>query len=722
MIPDAMALRQMVGLWARFQNGDELPEGLTPWRDVFAQLRALRPWGPQDRVSPEDFRFLVRDAADAQGRVRLELELVFRAEIAGVERDAIAAVRATGGVIVSRTRIDGARYHALLADVPQAELNRILARGQEGLVAAESVMHIRPQSALHLTAFETHENVAPPLAVTPKGDPIVAVFDAVPLAGHPRLNGRLSVYDPFDLEPLSVGPRFHGTAMASAVVHGDLADAAIAELDRRVFFVNVMFAPQGPNQEERFPDRLPADLFHEAVAQLKSGANPAAPSVIVVNASLGDRNKPFTGRLSGWARVIDYLSYAYGLLFVISAGNHLDDLITADMSALEFENLDPAAKSRAALQASGAAIAHRRILSPAESMNAVTVGALHSDNVAPGALPASVFDVWIDTGLCTISSGLGPGASNAVKPDVLAPGGRHHVRLLPAGAGHMLRPMGKNANFLGGIVVASPAPATAASPDHTSRTIGTSVAAAIISGVAARAHEALELSYDDFLAISHSQRAVLLKALLVHSARWTSARDLIIEVLGPADAKQNVRQKDNVRRYLGYGAVDADAVLDCATDRATLWAVGSLQKEQSNTFSVPLPAVMSGKPQLHGLSATVAWFAPPRAGATDYRGVRLRLIDPNEAAKTFAVRVAQDQPDSNQAHRGTVIHRRWVGERAAALGANANFELMIQRQPDELDDPVPYAIVITVTMPGVAEVYTQVRERVALKPKVLVAP
>jgi hypothetical protein len=720
MIPDVEALRQMVSLWNRFQAGQALPAGLTPWRDLFAQLRTLRPWGPEDRVSPEDLEILAQERADSRGMVRVELELVFRNEAAGVEHDALAAIQASGGLLVSRTRIDGARYHALLTDVPQAELRRVLARGQEGLVASESVMHIRPQSAIHVTPFETQEGMAPVIAPLPEGDPIACVFDAVPLAGHPRLDGRLSVYDPFGLEPLAVGRRVHGTAMASAVIHGDIGAPSMPALDRRVFFVNVMFAPHGLDQDERFPDRLPADLFHEAVLLLKAGGEPAAPSVIVINASLGDRNKPFAGRMSGWARVVDYISHAYGLLFVISAGNYLDDLFTADMSTVAFEGLDVGEQARTALRASGAAIAHRRILAPAESMNAVTVGALHSDHLAPGALPASTFDVWLNTGLCTVSSALGPGIGNSVKPDVLAPGGRHHVRLLPSGVGHRLCPMGKNSSMFGGIVVAAPPVPPNFNPDGTSRTIGTSVAAAIMTGIATRAHEALEAAYDDFLEIPGPQRAVLLKTLLVHCARWTPARDLIVEILGPADNKQSVRQKDNVGRYLGYGAVDADIVLDCADDRATLWAVGNLQKGESHTFWVPLPAVMSGKAQLHELSATIAWFAPPRIGTASYRGVRLKLVEPTDTAKTFAVKAASEQPDTNQAHRGTVIHRRWAGEKAAALGAEASFELMVQREPDEMDDPIPYAAIITVTMPGVAEVYAQVRERVAVKPRVSV--
>src|SRR5262249_6310062 len=157
------------------------------------------------------------------------------------------------------------------ADIPEAELHRVLGRGNEGLVAAESVMHIRPQSAVHVTLFEPQEAGELTSSHLPEGDPIVAIFDAVPLAGHPPLAGRLSVADPFGREPMAVGARVHGTAMASALVHGDIADPMMPTLDRRVFFLNVMFAPADPNEDERFPDRLPADLFHEAVLRMKAG-------------------------------------------------------------------------------------------------------------------------------------------------------------------------------------------------------------------------------------------------------------------------------------------------------------------------------------------------------------------------------------------------------------------------------------------------------------------
>jgi hypothetical protein len=78
MIPDAAALREMVGLWNRFQSGQKLPPGFAPWRDLFAQLRDLRVWGPRDRVTPEDAQMMARERPDDRGMVRIELELVLQ--------------------------------------------------------------------------------------------------------------------------------------------------------------------------------------------------------------------------------------------------------------------------------------------------------------------------------------------------------------------------------------------------------------------------------------------------------------------------------------------------------------------------------------------------------------------------------------------------------------------------------------------------------------------
>ena len=340
------------------------------------------------------------------------------------------------------------------------------------------------------------------------------------------------------------------------------------------------------------------------------------------------------------------------------------DLKSDNIGTIAFEGQSALEKAKTALKASGDSISDRRILAPAESINALTVGSLHGDNHTPAsALPALTFDVWANTGLCNVSSGLGPGYGGATKPDIVALGGRHHVRLAPIGnRGHRLTPLGAGASALGGIRVA--APPTPQSPIRTGRSIGTSVAAALASRVAIRAHEVLEAVYNDFLGIPGPQRALLLKALLVHCAKWTDARNLIVEVLGPSDGQQHVRQKDNVRRYIGYGAVDGDVVLACAEDRATLWGVGTLSSDQGHKYAVPLPVAMSGKAQFHELATTVAWFAPPRIGHTQYRGARLKLLTPDELGplgSSVIKRTAGHKPSPSRNRYPSALDRKTGG-------------------------------------------------------------
>jgi hypothetical protein len=718
MVPSEGALRNIVTLWRGWQRDGTVPPGFSAWKTMLSQLRNIRPWGPQDRIAPEDIDVLTAEIEAGQPTVRVEIELVFRENAEVAEREARASVAAVRGTIISSSRIVGAGYHALLTDIPAAALRDALARDPAGLAGSEAILQIRPQSIFQSVSLEEVPGFTSGGAPNLAGDPIAAVFDAVPLSQHPLLAGALSVDDPFGLEPLAVGPRKHGTAMASAVVHGDLNHGWDRPLERPVHFVNMLYATADPAHPERFPDRLPADMFEEALVRMREGDDATAPHVIVINASLGDPNKPFANRISGWARVVDYLASKYGVLFVISAGNHHAYIETQDMTASAFEALDMPQKIRVALRASASQITKRRILAPAEAINAITVGALHADHyVYPHPVSPPTFDLWSETGLSTISSGLGPGYGGATKPEILAPGGRHYVRVHPAGDNHRLQPLTANAANFGGIAVAAPPTATSLSSNVVARTVGTSVAAALATGVAARAHEALEAAYPDFVGLPSAQRAVLLKALLVHGARWTEARDLLIEILGPADNKKHYRQKDNVRRYIGFGAYDPELIVNCANDRATLWAVGTLNSDQGKRFRIPWPAAMSGKAQPHGLSATLAWFTLPKPSAVAYRGVRMKIVEPDQLGAA-GVKACGAQPDPKQAHKGTVVHRRWDGEKAAAIAGDGFFELDVQREVDDVDAGANFALVVTLQMAGETAIYTQVLNRVAIKPLV----
>jgi hypothetical protein len=99
---------------------------------------------------------------------------------------------------------------------------------------------------------------------------------------------------------------------------------------------------------------------------------------------------------------------------------------TSSCSAFGLRSVGSGA-AKIALKASGNSVGQRRILSPAESVNTLTVGGLHGDSHPPGPLPASTFDVWANTGLCNVSNALGPGYAGATKPVIREIKERHQV-------------------------------------------------------------------------------------------------------------------------------------------------------------------------------------------------------------------------------------------------------------------------------------------------------
>ena len=139
MVPDMRALRDLESLWRRWLRG-ELVRGETPWRDVFALLRDLRPWGPCDRVQAMDLDILSEIIAGLaeDDPVRLEIEVVFRSNVdvaQAREADLRAAVQAQGGRTISTSRIVDIAYHAVLVDLPVRSVRSIIDRAADGIAA-----------------------------------------------------------------------------------------------------------------------------------------------------------------------------------------------------------------------------------------------------------------------------------------------------------------------------------------------------------------------------------------------------------------------------------------------------------------------------------------------------------------------------------------------------------------------------------------------------------
>ena len=409
----------------------------------------------------------------------------------------------------------------------------------------------------------------------PDQPPVAALLDGAPLQLHEALNNRLLVDDHFDVERLyQPGDRKHGTSMASMIVHGDISISSTEPLKRKVYCIPIMQPnPETQNRDEHIPD----DVFFEdriniAVRRMFEGTGevPAqAPNVRVINLSICDPERPFIHTPSPWARLLDWLSWKYRVLFCVSAGNY-DDSIDTGMRHDEFSALSDTDKSSVTIKAISQKLSSRRLLSPAESLNSLTIGALHSDDSGVYPLQQRI-DLMPDETLFSPAMRLGHGFRRSVKPEVLFPGGRQLYK----------QPyLDRESSYQIDKSKAKPGQRVAwdsrvqGDLSKAVYTRGTSNATALATRSATRIYDMLNnLREQEREAIPEPLMAVLIKALLVHGAKQPErAKEQLTTALKNA---RNSRQfKEVISRYIGYGAVDIERVLTCTEQRATVLEIG----------------------------------------------------------------------------------------------------------------------------------------------------
>lgn len=718
-MPDMRALREVLSLWDRYRQGQDMPFGFAPWRTLFDMLSDMRAWGPQDRVLPETITYWKERIADRpDDPVRFEVEMWFH-ERAERRARAIASIEGQladlGGRVVTSAVIEPVRYHGILVDLPPQHVQELIDHPDVTLARLDDIMYLRPQS---VAAIAEPEDVGQASEAggspAPAGDPIAALLDGVPLSNHQRLSGRLILDDPDDFGARTpAAKRSHGTSMASLIVHGDL-QAGEEPLGRPLYVRPVMLFDAASNAETPPPDRLPLDVVYLAVRRLLEGegAEPAsAPSVVVINLPLGDLNRPFSGRISPWARLMDWLSFRYRVLFLVSAGNVRSWLpIREFATTADWAAASPEAREAAIINALNSEKAARTLLSPAEGLNAIAVGAWHADEFAAAPEPFHLKDPFPNGGLPNVSSGVGLGFRQAIKPDLLFDGGRELVRA-SEDEGHVWLAVDGGGAYAGQMSAAPDAAATGRL-DYQRRTVGTSNATALLTRSAALIYDTLvEAGYD----IPRSHAAVLLKALLVHGAAWGDGGDKLDGAFGPA-GRDWQRHRDNISRFLGYGRPDIARVLGCAAERATLFTYGDIQQDTQDEFDIPLPPSIEGSTELRRLTMTLAWLTPVNARHQQYRSATLELFAAGDKAYSLAVERLSGQPTHFAVNRGTLSHGIFEGESAIAFldGGMLKLRVACRAQAGALDDRVPFAVAISIETgvgSGIA-IYDEVRDAV----------
>ncbi|MBZ0094170.1 MAG: S8 family peptidase [Sulfuricella sp.] len=715
------ALSEIISLWSRYQADPnvKLDHGLGVWKEVFKHLRDVRFWGVHDRVGHDILQFWENHLACGDEAVRFEIEAWCFAAQDKNDRAADEInrlVTAQGGRVLRSALIPDIAYHGFLIEMPAEGVRRLLSDSPPELAQSERVMFFRPRGQA-LARPEDDDTRLPSTDVpirTVSGMPVVAMLDGLPLQNHPLLAGRLTIDDPDGWEATyEAKDRVHGTAMASLIAYGEL-DGPRVPLGKPIYVRPIMRPDpadtRSPRQESTPSDILLIDLVHRAVRRIFEGEGDtlaAAPTVKVINLSVGDLHRPFDKELSPWARLLDWLSYKYQVLFVVSAGNVSTDL-TLETPRESLSALSSEERNRLALSAHLSDSLNRRLLTPAESINALTVGAVHAD-AARFPISSARYDLFPEFGVSPYSC-IGHGFRRAVKPDIVLPGGRVlHREKLPGVPGATQVNL-INSNVAPGHLVAAPPDP---SGNNTKYARGTSNSAALATRGAAQAHAVIEsLRAGSPSDIPERFDGVLLKAILAHGAEWG---DLESQILSSRPDITDWRKKqDFVARLVGYGLADIDRALSCTEQRATLIGVGELNDGDGLEFRAPLPPCLSAKTVKRRLTVTLAWFTPVNARHAKYRGARLWIKPPHNDLDASRMNC-----DWHHVQRGTLQHEIFEGENALAFvdGAEMVFKVNCAEDGGKLHDPVQFALCVSLEVgEGIdLPIYQEIRERVAVR-------
>lgn len=697
------ALKEIISLWNHFKadKNYKFPKGMAGFKQLFITLYSVHKWGIQERL--EDTGLKAAWEEDLQDLsledVKVQIELFFRSsgskrqEIESNIKDMIINI---GGDILCSSIIPEIEYHAILATVPRGYAQEILDEKEVDLVIAEPIMFLKPcVQAVFLNSnenFSDTDSFAVPENIIEES--VVALFDGVPQANHPLLKGMLNVDDPDDFESFyRVEERIHGTSMASLILRGqDMS--TIGESVWKVYVRPIMKPERNFKGEiiEYIPDDfLLVDKIHAAVRRLfEPVAGRVAPKVKIINLSIGLKYREFYNIISPLARLLDWLSYKYKILFIVSAGNHSDEMnIGMDFSM--FKNLNSDEKDAIIIKFLNQDIRNRRLLSPAESMNALTIGATFAD--INDEKPISYFTELCSDDIPAVYGSFGMGINGSIKPDIFFPGGRNFVREDLMNKGFVS--WRQSATRAPGILSAAPGSSTETAISK-SFSFGTSNATALVTNKAQECYAVLDSIFlnETGMHIPDAYAAVLIKAMLVHGASWNGLDKLFQETL-EISGRQT---KSILHKYLGYGEPDVEKVKECTKERVTLIGYGDIMQNQAFVYSIPMPIEFHEKKMRRKLTVTLAYLSPIHPSSIKYREKQVWLTI-NNGNTLIGSRAEYDY---HAVQRGTLQHEIFENDSIEVWNVEAAIELKVncrgcasENNPELL---IPYALFATFEM------------------------
>jgi hypothetical protein len=322
---------------------------------------------------------------------------------------------------------------------------------------------------------------------------------------------------------------------------------------------------------------LPAKLLNQVINEF-AGLN----KIKIFNHSIASSFPCVIKYMSSWAAAIDSLSYDKDILLIQAAGNLFTDNSNPFSLGIT-QHLEAGRRHPHYLLENSA-----RIANPAQSMQALTVGSINID--------AYEDDDWISfggRGMISSYSRTGFGLWGAIKPEVVEYGGDELInktkieyKTIPSLLPELIR-------------VSPPAYARDAE--------GTSFATPKVTHIASQLQRYLP-----------DKSALLYKALIVQSARWTEWAENFPD-----------SYKIEALRYMGYGLPSIARALANNDNRVTYISSGisKLYAGYVDIYRVKIPEKIRNQSNMLRIDITMTFSAKPRRTRKGFRGYFSTWLD-----------------------------------------------------------------------------------------------
>lgn len=740
------ALTQLQTLWHHYQNDtwerhpttNNIMGGVAKFRELFACLKDIRPYNIQDRLRDTGFANYIDDQRrDGNPIVQFEIELFYSEKnrtLTGIEQIRQLLNISNGNLISnSEVKIPEIQYHAVVAEAPIGVFDDLTDNSNIAFLKCEYIMHLRPVGQ-NISGTPSVEQNLPDVSLELSSEnanmsPIIALLDGYPFSTHVALRNKVVIDDPDDfLSHYQANEMLHGTTMASLIINGELDTSDNIQLDRPIYVRPIMHPDpndsfNNPRREIIPTSKLPIDLIHRAVRRMFEGEDgqPAiAPDVKVINLSIGDPARPFHLNISAWAKLLDWLSYKYNILFIISAGNNSSDILIPYIES-DFRAFPDERKAAIIFEAvRNRNMQMQKVLTPGESINGLTIGSTYTDNYTSVGIGMPLFN---SGSYLAPYSRFGLGYKKSVKPDILNCGGRlpyrSNIRHRTAGETSFIIPQNAYQAIGPGHKVA--VPGAQGENSKSAYTSGTSNSTALTSRLAAQLHEVLEVIRTESV-IAHNiinYYPVLIKALIVHGANWDDVSSVVRSSFSndPQISTQTIR--DRISSCIGYGKTYGSRVLYCTDQRVTILGYGELKQESANQYTFPLPMELSQRAITKRLIITLAWISPLNFNTSKYRQASMyfdNLTFDRQRRPDEALHLSNIGAGVPSSRRGTVQHMVMEGSEMDSFIDGDNLVIKVNCREDAgglKRTMVKYGLAVTLELREQTEVsiYEEVRQK-----------